>query len=118
MLKCLHSITQIKRIIQMSETLPSPEEPPIYRGAAELHPGVQEEMAKRRAEIARLAAMIDEEVATTGSPDIAVPTVDPRPTVAEQVAALDAADAKQVPDVSNMPDEDIWKALGVPDGEA
>lgn len=102
----------------MSETLPSPEEPPIYRGAAELHPGVQEEMAKRRAEIARLAAMIDEEVATTGSPDVAVPTVDPRPTVGEQVAALDAADAGQVPKVTDMSDEEIWAALGVHDGEA
>ena len=102
----------------MSETssLPTPDETPIYDKVRGLYPRVQEEMAKRAAEIARLTAMIDDEVATTGSPDVAVPTADPRPTVAEQVAALDAAE--QVPDVSNMPDEDIWKALGVPDGEA
>lgn len=36
-----------------------------------------------------------------------------QPTIAEEVAILDARDDALVPDVANMPDEDIWKALNV-----
>jgi hypothetical protein len=104
----------------MSETSPpqSDESTPIYdRLAAEhLNPQTAHELAARSAMTAQadaFAAQIAAEVATTGSLDVAAPTVDARPTVAEQVAALDARDDTGVPDVGAMSDDELRRALGM-----
>ena len=104
----------------MPETLPpQPDEPtPIYDqvAAASLHPQAAHRLEERKAMTAEadaFAAQIAAEVATTGSLDVATPTTDPLPTVAEQVAALDAHNGDEVPDVSAMSDEELRKALGI-----